>query len=315
MATHTSESGTLPSNRFPLAKWPNCNQLSPIASQVFNSHSEQTPHRSSKKSDSLCKLYEMDDNPERRGWLDKLLSFMEERRTPISACPTISKQPLDLFKLYILVKDRGGFVEVCKVRIDDGAAPPLVTHQSFNFHCARAPHLQVTKSKTWKEIASSLGIGGSSSAAYTLRKHYTKNLLAFECHYDRGGIDPLPIIQQVEAGSKKKTTKAAASIPSPGESSAGSQREHERPMNDRVVSDANHKGSSNSQDSFPAPGSSSTSMDGYNAYPAGYPPPSSAGPNYNETIQRPPSQATQQAPPQTGSCVFVGDEFRRVEGK
>lgn len=57
----------------------------------------------------------MDDNPDRRGWLDKLLSFMEERRTPIAACPTISKQPLDLYKLYLLVKERGGFVEVCKV--------------------------------------------------------------------------------------------------------------------------------------------------------------------------------------------------------
>lgn len=59
----------------------------------------------------------MDDDPSRRGWLDKLLSFMEERRTPITACPTISKQPLDLYKLYMLVKERGGFVEVCKVII------------------------------------------------------------------------------------------------------------------------------------------------------------------------------------------------------
>lgn len=58
----------------------------------------------------------MDDNPDRRGWLDKLLSFMEERRTPIAACPTITKTPLDLYKLYLSVKERGGFVEVCKVR-------------------------------------------------------------------------------------------------------------------------------------------------------------------------------------------------------
>lgn len=75
--------------------------------------------------------------------------------------------------------------------------------------------MQVTKSKTWKEIAGSLGIGASSSAAYTLRKHYTKNILPFECHFDRGGIDPAPIIQQVEAGSKKKTAKVV-SVPSPG---------------------------------------------------------------------------------------------------
>lgn len=73
-----------------------------------------------------------------------------------------------------------------------------------------------------------LGIGASSSAAYTLRKHYTKNLFPFECHFDRGGVDPLPIIQQIESGSKKKAPKQV-SAPSP---------------------DANHKGSSNSQDSF-----------------------------------------------------------------
>jgi len=91
-----------------------------LTQQVFN-HAPvpQEPFRSTitttKKSDSLCKLYEMDDNPDRRGWLDKLRAFMEERRTPITACPTISKQPLDLYRLYIYVKERGGFVEVCKV--------------------------------------------------------------------------------------------------------------------------------------------------------------------------------------------------------
>lgn len=68
------------------------------------------------KTDSLGKLYEMDDSPDRRVWLDKLLAFMEERRTPITTCPTISKNPLDLFRLYMYVKERGGFMEVCKVQ-------------------------------------------------------------------------------------------------------------------------------------------------------------------------------------------------------
>ncbi|XP_075146944.1 trithorax group protein osa isoform X2 [Haematobia irritans] len=227
------------------------------ASPSFNSHVPQpetfrttTPTvptvatTSAKKSDSLCKLYEMDDNPERRVWLDKLRAFMDERRTPITACPTISKQPLDLYRLYLYVKERGGFVEVCKV----------------------------TKSKTWKDIAALLGIGASSSAAYTLRKHYTKNLLAYECHFDRGDIDPLPIIQQIEAGTKKKSAKAA-SVPSPA-------------------------GSSNSQDSFPAPvGAANTSMDGYPPYPGNYP---GAGPqpDYGGAGQmpRPPSQSNAQSP-------------------
>lgn len=64
------------------------------------------------KSDSLGKLFEMDDNPDRKPWLDRLLGFMDEKRTPITACPTISKQPLDLFRLYLLVKERAGYIEV-----------------------------------------------------------------------------------------------------------------------------------------------------------------------------------------------------------
>lgn len=73
----------------------------------------------------------------------------------------------------------------------------------------------MTKNKIWKDIAGLLGIGASSSAAYTLRRHYTKNLLPFECHFDRGGIDPQPIINQVESSTKKKNAKNA-SVPSPG---------------------------------------------------------------------------------------------------
>ena len=62
------------------------------------------------------RLYEIDDNPERRLMLDKLLSFMEERGSPIMQCPTISKNPLDLFRLYVLCRERGGYIEVGCVR-------------------------------------------------------------------------------------------------------------------------------------------------------------------------------------------------------
>ncbi|KAI5698266.1 hypothetical protein M8J76_010425 [Diaphorina citri] len=182
----------------------------------------------SHKHDSLSKLFDMDDTVERRHFLEKLLSFMEERGSPITTCPTISKNLLDLFRLYLFVKERGGFLEVCRVN----------------------------KNKIWKDIAGLLNIGASSSAAYTLRKHYIKNILPFECHFDRGGIDPQPIINQVEASTKKKGAKAAApTVPSPG--------------------------SSNSQDSFPS--SAGGSMDGYGSY--GYPP------DFNN--QRPPSQPPQ----------------------
>lgn len=75
----------------------------------------------------------------------------------------------------------------------------------------------MTKSKTWKDIAGMLGIGASSSAAYTLRKHYSKFILGFECQYDRGGADPAQVMQQAEAGTKKKAAKNT-SVPSPGKS-------------------------------------------------------------------------------------------------
>ncbi|XP_058809957.1 trithorax group protein osa isoform X2 [Phymastichus coffea] len=203
-------------------------------SPVYNSQLSHDPYRS-KKSDSLSKLYEMDDSIERRSWLDKLVNFMEDRRTPITSCPTISKNPLDLFRLYLYVKERGGFMEV-------------------------------TKNKTWKDIAGLLGIGASSSAAYTLRKHYTKHLLAYECHFDRGGVDPQPIINQVEAGSKKKGTKGTASVPSPG--------------------------SSNSQDSFPPGTSNNASIESYGNYQNSYSSNTGNGSNgeFSSTSIRPSNQ-------------------------
>lgn len=221
------------------------------SSPVFNSHINQDIYRP-KKHDSLSKLYEMDDSQDRRLWLDKLLQFMDDRGTPISACPTISKNPLDLFRLYLYVKERGGFMEVCKV----------------------------TKNKIWKDIAGLLGIGASSSAAYTLRKHYTKNLLPYECHFDRGGIDPQPIINQIESTTKKKSTKAAP-VPSP-------------------------VGSSNSQDSFSSvPGPAA--MDGYGyGYPPEYaqrgPPPSMHG-NQNLPPQGSPY------PGQPGYSQYPPDQY------
>ena len=77
------------------------------------SNTTSTSSHSTSKSDSLTRLYEMDGDPERRPFLDKLLHFMQERDTPIAQCPTISKNPLDLYRLYLFTKEKGGFMEVC----------------------------------------------------------------------------------------------------------------------------------------------------------------------------------------------------------
>lgn len=71
-------------------------------------------------------------------------------------------------------------------------------------------YFQVTNTKRWKDIAGAIGVGASSSAAYTLRKQYMKLLLPFECKFDRGGIDPQPIINMVEASSRKKAKNTAS---------------------------------------------------------------------------------------------------------
>lgn len=209
-------------------------------------------------------------------FLDKLLGYMDEIRKPVTACPTISKQPLDLYRLYLYVKERGGFVEVCKVNFINRLSRSKAKLPPQHTIPLPVSYLKVTKSKTWKDVAGLLGIGASSSAAYTLRKHYIKSILPFECQFDRGGIDPAPIIQSIEAGAKKKTTKPT-SVPSPG--------------------------SSNSQDSFPAPGSGGGSMDGYGGYPGQqYPQAAVVQPEYASPMQRPPSQTNAQTPHPPGKA-------------
>ena len=73
-----------------------------------------TPAKSS-VNDTLQKMYEMGDEPDRRPFLDRLFAFMDDKGSPITAMPMVSKQPIDLFRLYVMVKERGGLLEVCNI--------------------------------------------------------------------------------------------------------------------------------------------------------------------------------------------------------
>ncbi|KAJ6215900.1 hypothetical protein RDWZM_010400 [Blomia tropicalis] len=151
------------------------------AAAASGASSNDSHSHGSKRSDGIQKLYEMSDEPERRPFLDKYIQFQEERGSPFTQVPTISKIPLDLYRLYLAVKERGGFVEV-------------------------------TRAKLWKDCAAICNIANSSSAAYTLRKQYMKHLLPFECKFDRGGIDPGPVLSALDSAntnSRKKTSAAA----------------------------------------------------------------------------------------------------------
>lgn len=62
--------------------------------------------------DVLARMIDMGEEPERRGFLERLFAFLEEKGTPVQAMPAISKTTVDLYKLYVATKERGGLWEV-----------------------------------------------------------------------------------------------------------------------------------------------------------------------------------------------------------
>ncbi|KAF6716844.1 AT-rich interactive domain-containing protein 3B [Oryzias melastigma] len=102
-------------------------------------------------SRDFAKLYELDSDPQRKEFLDELFVFMQKRGTPVNRIPIMAKQVLDLYKLFKLVTEKGGLVEVINKKI-------------------------------WREITKGLNLPTSiTSAAFTLRTQYMKYLYPFEC--------------------------------------------------------------------------------------------------------------------------------------
>ncbi|XP_045197043.2 trithorax group protein osa-like isoform X5 [Mercenaria mercenaria] len=176
----------------PLPAMQNCIPTPQSIGEPENSNEPPEKKRKTKSgSGDHMKLYEMGMEPGRRPFLERLFAYLDEKGTPMSNMPVISKQPIDLFRLYMIVQEKGGMVEV-------------------------------TKAKKWKEICGLINVSGSASAAFTLKKNYIKFLFAFECRYDRGGMDPAPILAQMENDlEKKRAAKQRNRAPSPG--SQGSQ--------------------------------------------------------------------------------------------
>ncbi|XP_008304466.1 AT-rich interactive domain-containing protein 3A-like [Stegastes partitus] len=102
-------------------------------------------------SRDFAKLYELDNDPQRKEFLDELFVFMQKRGTPVNRIPIMAKQVLDLYRLFKLVTEKGGLVEVINKKI-------------------------------WREITKGLNLPTSiTSAAFTLRTQYMKYLYPFEC--------------------------------------------------------------------------------------------------------------------------------------
>lgn len=123
----------------------------PTPSSQSNSPSDFGTQQNWSFEEQFKQLYEIDENPKRKEFLDELFAFMQKRGTPINRLPIMAKQVLDLYELYNLVVARGGLVEVIN-------------------------------KKQWQEIIKGLGLPSSiTSAAFTLRTQYTKYLYPLEC--------------------------------------------------------------------------------------------------------------------------------------
>ena len=63
--------------------------------------------------DIFNKQLELGPEPMRRQFLEHLCQFYYETSKPLATNPTIGKNPFDLYKVYAIVKEKGGFQEVC----------------------------------------------------------------------------------------------------------------------------------------------------------------------------------------------------------
>ncbi|KAM9377646.1 AT-rich interactive domain-containing protein 3B-like isoform 2-T2 [Pholidichthys leucotaenia] len=168
--------------------------MSPTGQQVFTSpndftdwgHDELVKQRGSalwaeeneggkirgEPSRDFAKLYELDNDPQRKEFLDELFVFMQKRGTPVNRIPIMAKQVLDLYKLYKLVTEKGGLVEVINKKI-------------------------------WREITKGLNLPTSiTSAAFTLRTQYMKYLYPFEC--EKKGLSSPAELQAAIDGNRRE---------------------------------------------------------------------------------------------------------------
>ncbi|XP_044149605.1 AT-rich interactive domain-containing protein 3A-like [Bufo gargarizans] len=119
-------------------------------SQALSPNGQPGPHEWTYE-EQFKQLYELDEDPKRKEFLDDLFSFMQKRGTPVNRIPIMAKQVLDLYTLYRLVTEKGGLVEVINKKI-------------------------------WREITKGLSLPTSiTSAAFTLRTQYMKYLYPYEC--------------------------------------------------------------------------------------------------------------------------------------
>uniref|UniRef100_A0A287DG18 ARID domain-containing protein n=1 Tax=Ictidomys tridecemlineatus TaxID=43179 RepID=A0A287DG18_ICTTR len=195
--------GTMANNSAGMAASPEMMGLGDVKltpATKMNNKADGTPKTESKSkimifsstttNEKITKLYELGGEPERKMWVDRYLAFTEEKAMGMTNLPAVGRKPLDLYRLYVSVKEIGGLT-------------------------------QVNKNKKWRELATNLNVGTSSSAASSLKKQYIQCLYAFECKIERGE-DPPPDIFAA-ADSKKSQPKIQPPSPAGSGSMQGPQ--------------------------------------------------------------------------------------------
>ncbi|XP_036942680.1 AT-rich interactive domain-containing protein 1B isoform X3 [Acanthopagrus latus] len=188
-----------------VSKPPTPSPMSPSSASLSSCHGEDSdsisspawpktstspkPSVATMTNEKITLIYEMGSEPERRLWVDRYLSFMEERGTPVPNLPAVGKKPLDLCRLYLAVREIGGLA-------------------------------MVNKNKKWRELSSQLNVGTSSSSASSLKKQYIQYLFAYECKVERGEEPPPEALGP--AGDSKKPLSLQAKIQPPSPANSGS---------------------------------------------------------------------------------------------
>ena len=143
--------------------------------------------------DILNKIADMSNDESRKDFVLKLQRIWEENTIVCRTMPTVNKQALDLFKLYTIVRQRGGFAEI-------------------------------TKNKAWKDVSSVMELGNSAPIALNLKRKYAScGLVHYECKYDLNGADPRPMLADCEkptAKPKKTESELNNSSSTPAKSKA-----------------------------------------------------------------------------------------------
>ncbi|CAF2092739.1 unnamed protein product [Rotaria magnacalcarata] len=123
------------------------------------------------------KLREMGNEQERNLFVDRLQRLWEEEHMICRKLPSISRQTIDLYRLYVCIREQNGFEQFSKV----------------------------AKSRHWRDIASTLNIPKTSTAPFHLKQKYINfKLFHYECKYDRGGVDPDTTLTEIDKTQEQR---------------------------------------------------------------------------------------------------------------